>query len=196
MTNEPKYYLKVMDTDRRTPYAKVPGYYGVDKIWVNTRPYQLPQRKWLPKQAPLELCSTGYHFCRDMHDLARWVQDGRGQELWVVKVRGARLDAGISQRGKACAEEMILVRKLDIPVQADARFSFDPWGHGGYFWSQGGKIVQRDESTANWYTMVNLARLAFEKDGFHGPRNIKRTSFYKYMQSILAAQGLETWGDN
>lgn len=194
---EPVYYLKIMRSDLKSPMIHV----------------KLQQRKWLPPVEPV-LCHSGYHFCRDWNDLATWLVQAWGTELWVIKVRGKRasLIPDAKPQYKDAAEQMILVRKLDIPldvnpdIQWQKRYNY--WGYrgdikrSGFYlrttntdpdqpWKHSNYTFVDNRDRPDWYTLVNLA--VKTRTPINYPR---RTNLYKYLQPILAAQGLEKWGEN
>lgn len=168
MKEQPVNYLKVLREGRVTPFA-------IDK---RTRAsYILPEGKWLPKRKPI-ICQSGYHFIRNIWELPDWISNGT--ELWIVHVRGARVD---SDPRKGCAESMKLVKNLKITHEERGLIYHDGYKFDRIACNHARSLANARGLSFNW----NDRAMRYKRP--------QQTKYLRTLNKIMKRNGIEKWGD-
>lgn len=168
-------------TDQPTPSLIDPNYYLKFMNEGRRAPYarvKLDAGVWLDRRVPIP-CRSGYHYVRNHKDVFEWAQRS---ELWVVRVRGVIVE----DDDKGCAEQMKLVKKIK------------GWDKGEYFELAYKAIDNRLDKMSRAWNAGDRGdvRLTCAPSGWDARQSMdwKRTDAGKYLNGLLAANGIERWG--
>ena len=106
------------------------GYKGTDKD-MKCRGYQYELGKTYKHKGDVEICMSGFHFCRNLSDVFYFYDNNNGNRFFEVEIAGA-VKIGIN---KCVASEITFLRELGV---IDVNRAIYGYGYGnGYGYGYG-----------------------------------------------------------